>query len=607
MANRGLRHQSVADLVLGISDQDEAEKDSPDLLLTPAREEALEKWKTSTWDFLTGVDPDTGEPILRTVDQKDKIQPVKAFPDFRYLHYLCDLIDHEPKLQIEKASQMVITTTIVLAMARRCAFEDGYKVLLSKHKEEEAEIILSEKIRTPWSLMPEWLRRQIPVSLRPKNRCTFRKPKGGIESSILGLTETAAMGEARGQTYQVGLIDEAEFQDLLQDLITAMLPRCGQLIIWSTPAKGGDGVGVFRDYLADDPVTVKRNPDLDDIRRRYSIPGMSIRRNNEKNFTISRIEHTADPAKRSAEWVEAAKREYPSVVDFMREMKIDRTSNAGRPYYPQFGENPRRYVAVCPELPQGIPILRGWDFGGSNPACVWGAWSSRLRIFWFMRELLGSDIDTYAFRDLVKYLSGQISIETLQHQPRAMESLEELRLQKEYPEPPWFQGPHRFLDFTGHEGFMGPRGLVPADQAKSAIEILGMEDIHLYAQYTPRSAKGELINGLSRLRVCTLGHDKCNGHPGLLVDPACSLLYKGFLSGIVFAKSTNDNPDPREPAKHAVYSHLHDASGYILTNIVKLEDADFFQASFGADGQIIFPELPEQSQMMSYLSDGVNP
>ncbi len=98
MANRGLRHQPVADLVLGISEHDDVEKDRPDLVMTPAREDALEKWgeERGSWGFLTGADPDTGEAIIRTVDQRDKVQPVKPFPDFRYLHYLVDLIDNEP-------------------------------------------------------------------------------------------------------------------------------------------------------------------------------------------------------------------------------------------------------------------------------------------------------------------------------------------------------------------------------------------------------------------------------------------------------------------------------------------------------------------------------
>ena len=598
--------QPLADFALGI-EGDEEEREDRGLILTQARRDALEKWRADPWAFLTGKDPDTGDPIIKTVDQRDKLNPVKGFPaHLDYLHYLIDLLENEEKVQIEKASQMVITTTIILHQAYRCAFKPGFKVLLSKHKEEEAEIILAEKVRTPWGLMPEWLRRQIPVSPRPKNRCNFRK-RGGVESTILGLTETAAAGEARGQTYQVGLIDEAEYQELLRDLITAMLPRCGQLVFWSTPARGGDGVAVFRDYLADDAVKPKTHRELYALKKKYAfLPGMSIRRNESKAFTIIRIEHTADPAKRSKKWEEAAAREYPSMLDFRREMKIDRTSNVGRPFYPQFAENPRRFIARCREIPRDTPILRGWDFGGGNPACVWGVWSFKSKRFWVLRELLGYDIDTYQFRDLVKYLSGQLSIETLQQHTRAMQMIEELGVEQSYPKPPWFQGVKRFLDFSGHEGLMGPRGLVPVSQSKSAVEILALGDVHLYAQYTKTSARTDIINGLSKLRDCTYEeHTNCEGHSGLLLDPACPILIKGLSSGIVYAKPTPQNPDPMEPAKDAVYSHLHEALGYTLTNVVALEDANYFNASFGADGQIVMPE--PDLLVASYLSEGLNP
>ncbi|TFH66257.1 MAG: hypothetical protein E4G90_04495 [Gemmatimonadales bacterium] len=608
MAGRSLRHQPMADLVLGISEQDEEERGNPELILTPAREDALEKWKQNPWDFLTGVDPDTGEAIIRTVDQKDKNNPIKAFPGhLEYLHYLVDLLEYEPKLILEKASQMVTSTTILLLMAWRCSFRDGYKVLLSKHKEEEAEILLDEKVRTIWSLMPLWLSRQIPVSRRPKNRLIFSKPKT-VESTILGLTESAASGEARGQTYQVGLVDEAEYQEVLRDLITAMLPRCGQLVIWSTPARGGDGVAIFRDYLGDDVVTARTLPDLAAIKKRYAIPGMSIRRNNDRNFTIARIEHSAAPAKRSKEWEEATKKEYPSLSDFRREMKIDRTSNIGKPFYPQFGENHLRYIARCDTVPKDMPILRGWDFGKGNPACVWGIWSAKSKRFWAVRELLGFDIDTYQFRDLVRYLSGQISIETLNQHERAMQMLDELRMTSGYPEGPWFGGRNRFYDFAGHEGVMGGRGLQKTSDAKTAAEILALEDIHLYAQLTPQHLRTDLINGLSRMRECSFkDHGRCDGHPGILLDPACVLLIKGLTEGIVYAKATPQHPDPNEPMKDAIYSHLHEALGYTLRQVVALEDANFFQASFGADGQLIMPEIPQDSQVYSYLMDGVNP
>jgi hypothetical protein len=587
---------------MGLGNLEEEERDNPELILTPAREDALAEWREDKtgWAFLTARDPDTGEPVIKTIDQRDKAQPVKEFPaHLDYLHFLCDLLTNEPKLVIEKASQMVITTTIILYYAIKCALSDGQKVLFSKHKELEAELIISEKIRDPWALMPLWLQRQLIASAKPKNRVIFRRQDSVVESSILGLTENAAAAEARGQTYHTGLIDEAEFQELLRDLITAMLPRCGQLIFWSTPSRGGDGVQVFREYLADDPITVRKHPVLWATRKKWAgLQGMSVRRNEDRNFTIARIEHSADPTKRGRAWEERTSREYPSLAEFKREMKIDRTSNAGKPFYPQFSENPRRYLVRCDEIPKNAPILRGWDFGGSNPACVWGTWSKKSKRFWVLRELLGFDIDTYQFRDLCKYLSGELSLDSLKPHPRALQILtEQLPQERSYPEPPWFAPGYRFLDFAGHEAVMTGRGLTRAGEAKTAAEILSLGDIHLYAAYTRQTNRTDIINGLSRLRE--------DGWPGLLLDPSCPLLIKGLSTGIVFAPATTSNPDPSEPKKDAIYSHLHEALGYVLTNVVRLEDADYFQASVGEDGRIMMSPPPDDiGQVLSYLTEG---
>ena len=66
---RPSKYQPIADLLLGLSDQDEEERDNPDLILTDRRLEALDLWSRNPWDFLTGKDPDTGLPIIRTVDE----------------------------------------------------------------------------------------------------------------------------------------------------------------------------------------------------------------------------------------------------------------------------------------------------------------------------------------------------------------------------------------------------------------------------------------------------------------------------------------------------------------------------------------------------------
>jgi hypothetical protein len=252
----------------------------------------------------------------------------------------------------------------------------------------------------------------------------------------------------------------------------------------------------------------------------------------------------------------------------------------------------------CGILPKNEPIVRGWDFGGNNPATLWATWSKRSKRFGVLRELQGDNIDTFQFRDLVKYLSGQLSYEGLANHPRALQMIEELKFNKAYYDPdkqhtfPWFDGKFKYLDFAGNEGVMGGRGLQRKDEAKTAAEILGQGDIILYSRQTLHAKRTEVINGLSRMRQ--------DGWPGLLIDPACQTLWSGLTGGLVYAKATPQNPDPSEVAPDSVFSHLHDCLGYACTNMVELEDADHLKVSLGADGQIIMPPGPDL-QFQSYL------
>jgi hypothetical protein len=285
------------------------------------------------------------------------------------------------------------------------------------------------------------------------------------------------------------------------------------------------------------------------------------------------------------------------MADFRREMKIDRTSNAGKPFYPAFAENPKRYVARAPGL-LDAPILRGWDFGRS-PACVWAQWSKKSRRLWVLREIQGRDCDTYQFRDLVKFISGQLTLETLSVHKRAIELLEEMRYDKAYPPVPWFSGSGlAYADFAGHEAVRSDPGLVRAGDARVAADVLALGDIYVLPQYTFQRSRTQVIHGLSRVR-------DTDGLPGIMLDPACPILIKGLCGGVVYAKGTPSNPDPNEPAKDDVYSHLHEALGYLVTNVVALEHADFWAA--GEDGELPAAEMAadEIEVMDSYLTGGL--
>jgi len=315
---------------------------------------------------------------------------------------------------------------------------------------------------------------------------------------------------------------------------------------------------------------------LAEIQRKYAhVQGMTTRVNPEKGVLAARIHYTADPKKRDPAWVAQAKKGWASDIDWRLEMEIDRV-RSGRAYYPPFAEHPKRYIARSPGILISAPVVRGWDFGGAHPACIWIQYSKTQRMVWALREILGVVIDTYAFRDLVRYLSGQIPIEELHKWPRAMESLEEIEGDSRYPPHPWIRPGVRFLDFAGHEGKMGSRGLAQAGQDQTATEILASGGIYLLAHYTHIKARRDVISGLANLRPCAYPeHGACIGHPGVLFDPACPILIEGVTGAIKFAKGTPAKPDPAEPQEDEYYSHPHDAFGYAVTNVISAEEVDW--------------------------------
>jgi hypothetical protein len=287
-----------------------------------------------------------------------------------------------------------------------------------------------------------------------------------------------------------------------------------------------------------------------------TIPGFNTRRTS-KGWLIVEIDPWADPAKDAA-WLEAKRCSMPSEVAFRREFLRDWTSAAGTPFYPEFVENPKLYIRPCTGLIPGLPVIRGWDFGYRRPACVWFQVGPTGRV-WFLREVMGVNIDTHSFRDLVLYLSGQLDIELLKARPKAMSKVLGIRENPKLPEPPWFNhNPEalRFRDYAGPEALKRHPEAEGDDAARVDAEILGRAGIHLATFYTTPKGRAKIMRRLLLRRP--------DGHPGALFDPACRELILGMGGGITFAKPTKGNQEPDEPNKDGEFEHLHDAAGYGL-------------------------------------------
>jgi len=111
--------------------------------------------------------------------------------------------------------------------------------------------------------------------------------------------------------------------------------------------------------------------------------------NPENQFRVIRLEHIADPNKRSEAW-EKDTRAGMSLVDWLREYKIVWRSFKGKPVYLEDWKHEFNVSREALKFNSDLPLVRGWDFGMS-PACVITQLWPRMRLF-VLREVVGKDV-----------------------------------------------------------------------------------------------------------------------------------------------------------------------------------------------------------------------
>jgi hypothetical protein len=132
--------------------------------------------------------------------------------------------------------------------------------------------------------------------------------------------------------------------------------------------------------------------------------GLKVWRNPYNNFFVMRLHRSADPQKRSDEWVQKTKKGLAH-ADFLREYELVWEALDGRPVYadewsPEFHSS-RTSLAWTPTL----TVCRGWDFG-LYPACIFAQLLPHSRLM-ILREAVGIDIDTERFIYEIARLSNE--------------------------------------------------------------------------------------------------------------------------------------------------------------------------------------------------------
>jgi hypothetical protein len=268
--------------------------------------------------------------------------------------------------------------------------------------------------------------------------------------------------------------------------------------------------------------------------------GMKTWVNPINHFHVIRLHRSADPKKRSKEWVEKT-RAGMDTANWLREYELQWEALDGRPVYQNEWSHEFNVAKASIGWNPQLAVGRGWDFG-LYPACLFAQLFPHSRLI-VLRECIGQDIDTERFIYEVDRLSNE-----------------------------WFPDA-RFVEFVDPTG----KNRVGTDGRTYtrllAAKPLKAKKIYLGAN-APAARRTAVIDFLSA---------NVRGLPCMLIDPSCDILIKGFSGGYMYAYfqgTLKTKPDKN------IFSHIHDALQYLCS---KVKTVDMQR---GADGVYYHPVEP---------------
>lgn len=289
------------------------------------------------------------------------------------------------------------------------------------------------------------------------------------------------------------------------------------------------------------------------------VPGMTARTTSRGHRVID-LDWWADPA-RGEEWLAEARRRSTSASEFQRNVLRNWHISGGLAVYPEFSEIGReRFVYDAPELLR-LPVLRGWDLGLRHPVCVWMQYAPKSDRVYVLREFEPKGIAAHHFRDVCRYLSGQMPRTALD-----ADSLEWVQMQEslpDMPKPPWFPPGTTFVDLSGPEASMR-QSIAARDPREATLRLVwSAGGIELQEQPGPVKAREDVLRRLLFLRP--------DGYPGILISRYCPAVLAMLDGGLARKKGTPVRPAQEEIRKDGQHDDVHDALTYALVGMVPAE------------------------------------
>jgi len=477
------------------------------------------KCKRDPMHFIFGTHPD-GYRYCLTTDPLGGYTK-QPFPDLPYLRFLVDLYVKEDLIIVAKSRQMMMTWIGCALLLWQVMFNEAQKVIIQCLKEENANSHIQEKVNVLWQNLPTWLKTQKPAKCI-KNHFTImhEENNAGSDSVIKALQQGA--DAIRQFTASIIFSDEMAFQDQAKDAYTTSMPT-----VMGRGKKRGKYIGVstpnhknFFYRLWDGG-----NQDWEDVSA-----GVRLKKN-KSGFAAVALHYSADPQK-DQEWVNEVQKTYEGTLeDWEREYEINFSVSGGQKYFPEYTVAIHEKKDIDPVV--GRPLLRSWDFGYRNPACVVTQLNTQDQ-WLFLWEKLGADINIH---DFIKMVKEECFVTFPEHHQRTNHE-----------------------DISDYIDYCDVAGRAKNPQTDiSDIQVLN--DNFIY----PINHKFPISLGLKMIRRFLLLREDMT--PNLFIDvDKCPLLAEGFRGAFHFKEDRDGQLKEELFASDNDSVHLFDAAKYIACN-----------------------------------------
>lgn len=171
---------------------------------------------------------------VKTFDEHDSTNPIKPFPMRPYVEVVTREFQNEEIIHTAKSRQMTVSWLIIALLLHEAQFFD-YRLDAVFSKKEDDAFQLVERAKFIYNHQSVWLKNLCPLDRKMRDM-----PLGHIYFENGSKMRGLAQGKDQVRSYvpSTALIDEAAFQDKLEETYNACVPCCQKIVTVSSANSG---------------------------------------------------------------------------------------------------------------------------------------------------------------------------------------------------------------------------------------------------------------------------------------------------------------------------------------------------------------------------------